>query len=614
MRYSNFTIENFKGIIRLNLDFSIAPKFKVFTLVGLNESGKTSILEAIDLLHKDIPIQERYKLIPKSKGADFTGDILIRAELDLDGKDEESIKNFALKEHHYNISAPVKKIVIEKKYNFDNANAQEGGDRQIKLSISGHTKSKRHEKSSLLKESSKTYQGIKKFIDEELIPPIIYYPNFEVTFPEKIFLQESENEPKEQKFYRDVVKDILVSIDKNWTIEDQILSRMNSQTPQEKSALATTMNKMGEKVTTIILNLWEEIYKQKTDEKETRSSHNKRDKRRIVITPETTKEGRHCLKFSLQVGGDSYEIEDLSLGFKWFVAFLLFTQFRKYRYLGKKQPLFLIDEPASNLHSTAQSRLLESIRSLIDESMLIYTTHSHHLIKGAWLEGAFVVQNKAFDYNKIDYDAMHTDIDAMPYRIFVGKYPDKETYFKPILDSLDYRPSELEMVSPIIIVEGKNDFYTLKYINDVILGKKKVNLNFYPGNGAGKNNQVIRLYLSWVRKFVVLMDGDVAGIDAKEKYIDEIGKIIEDKIFTLKDINPKWNKFKMEDLFTSNPEKLRVAQFISPKATQVGKTTFNRAIQNLLFAEEKAQINEATQRNFLKVLNFLKQKLDDQNK
>ena len=50
MKYTFFEIDNFKGIKHVRLDFDAHPRSNIYTLVGLNESGKTTILEAIDYL------------------------------------------------------------------------------------------------------------------------------------------------------------------------------------------------------------------------------------------------------------------------------------------------------------------------------------------------------------------------------------------------------------------------------------------------------------------------------------------------------------------------------------------------------------------------------------
>jgi predicted ATPase len=142
-------------------------------------------------------------------------------------------------------------------------------------------------------------------------------------------------------------------------------------------------------------------------------------------------------------GVDNYYIKERSLGFKWFFTFLLFTQFRVSRTSGEGL-IFLFDEPASNLHSTAQQRLVTALEKLTENgSQVVYTTHSHHLINPHWLEGAFIVKNKALNYDDDcddEYDMSETDISIERYRSFVGKYPNQKTYFQPILDVLEYRP------------------------------------------------------------------------------------------------------------------------------------------------------------------------------
>ena len=62
----------------------------------------------------------------------------------------------------------------------------------------------------------------------------------------------------------------------------------------------------------------------------------------------------------------------------------------------------------------------------------------------------------------------------------------KTRYFQPILDVLDYRPSQLEMVPDLIMVEGKNDYYTLRYMNEVIFDNAVDGLHISPGGGSGR--------------------------------------------------------------------------------------------------------------------------------
>ncbi len=105
MRFTRFEIENFKGIGKTVLDFSKIPSANIFTLVGLNESGKTTILEAInsfspdeegvETLYRDVMRKVRVEdLVPKSKKANFTGNINVRAALALDAGDRVRIEKF----------------------------------------------------------------------------------------------------------------------------------------------------------------------------------------------------------------------------------------------------------------------------------------------------------------------------------------------------------------------------------------------------------------------------------------------------------------------------------------------------------------------------------------
>ena len=66
MRFLSFSIANFKGIKNLTLNLADAPALSIYTLVGLNESGKTTVLEAINMFQTPITKSERHTLIPRN--------------------------------------------------------------------------------------------------------------------------------------------------------------------------------------------------------------------------------------------------------------------------------------------------------------------------------------------------------------------------------------------------------------------------------------------------------------------------------------------------------------------------------------------------------------------
>ncbi len=90
MRHSHFEIKNFKGIAHVRIGLDTAPRGNIYTLVGLNESGKPTILEALNFLSYrtetldplNLPgysIKDVHELIPISRRANFTDSIVLTA-------------------------------------------------------------------------------------------------------------------------------------------------------------------------------------------------------------------------------------------------------------------------------------------------------------------------------------------------------------------------------------------------------------------------------------------------------------------------------------------------------------------------------------------------------
>ena len=115
---------------------------------------------------------------------------------------------------------------------------------------------------------------------------------------------------------------------------------------------------------------------------------------------------------------------------------------------------------------------------------------------------------------------------------FATQHPDQTTYFKPVLDVLDYNPSKLENIPNIVMVEGKNDFYTMAYLKRCLSYKDDINL--MQGNGSGSLDAVIRLYVAWGREFIILLDSDGEGEKQKKRYNDIFGALVKDRIFLLR--------------------------------------------------------------------------------
>ena len=354
MKYSKFSITNYKGIPKLTLDLTKKPNTNIFTLVGLNESGKTSILEALYLFHKDMEKNEVYNLIPKSQQYNFTGSISIQAELELEENDINLIKALLKDKHKFHLSAHDQIIRITKKYNFKKSIPLEDSWKETLWGTSfiGKTNQAKHPR-NLHDWNRNVWNEVTTLIKERLLPKILYYPDFLFKFPEKIYLEQYPNEGREQEEYRKVVGDILQAIDRELTLEEDLLKKMKMRGEKSyKESLSQLLLKMSSKLNDTILKEWDAIF-------------GGGQKKEVVISGESEKdtEGRENFFIELKIkqGSDSYSINERSLGFRWFFSFLIFTAFRKSRSSDPGETLFLLDEPASNLHQRSQQKLLESL-------------------------------------------------------------------------------------------------------------------------------------------------------------------------------------------------------------------------------------------------------------
>lgn len=601
MRYSNFLITNFKGIKELFLELDRKPTIEIFSLVGLNESGKTTILEALHWFYQNEEY-DPHDLIPKNELANFNKDILVKAEILLSESDEDLIAKYLRKNHKYYISKPINKIIITRSYEYKNSTIY--SKKWIwEMDIVGKTKRMQSERE--LTADNPIFNNLKEYFETRIISPIIYYQNFLFDFPDKIYVEMHDDVAlkAQDQFYKDVVQDVLNAIDDNLDIDQHIIARYQTGKKNDKSSMQSVLDKLSSKIESIVFLIWKSILKISGEGLSIT----------LGQTLEEDDEG-YYLQVKVKEGDQTYFIRERSLGFRWFFSFVLFTHFRVYRSKNYENSIFLLDEPASNLHPSAQTKLLEAFDNLPDEQMIIYTTHSHHMINPNWLAGTFVVKNEAKEYKDLDisYNSYMTNIIAARYFSFVAKYPNDKDFYKPILDALDFQPSLLETVPEIIITEGKNDYYALSYVEELEFHKSKLNLSFYPSTGKDKTDYIISLYLSWGRNFIVLLDGDTGGKRTYNRLMKDYGLILENRIFCLTHINHKWEGYSLEDIFLEN-DRIKIQRNIFPEQEDYNKSKFNTAIQNMLLHKTRIELNKYTIDRFRKIFKFLKQKIEENN-
>lgn len=566
MRFKSFEIRNFRGIKHAKLDLTPAGA-GIFTLIGLNESGKTTILEAISSfqfassdeksLYQTAPVDEDpATFVPKHEKHNFTGEISITALVEFEGNDKEICIAHGEEKSEFKIdreSIP-DEFTIVRGYKFENSDEKELIN-TWNLKPTGRKGKAR--KSILAGASTEFWRHFTAMVAIKL-PEIVYFPTFLFEQPDRIVLNPKKDENAVDRLYRSIIENVGASLPKPINIKTHIVDRIiQPDTPLEQFAglfgltqnkqqqIESSIDQLSSHLTETVFDSWSKVFGRSFTDREVRL--------RIGVDKFDDGSPRIYLQILLKDGKQQYDITERSLGFRWFFSFLLFTLYRRPK--SRRSTLFLLDEPASNLHSRAQTQLLESFPRITSSgNRLMYSTHSHYLINPEWLDQAFIVSNLAVDYDDVTNAGSgvrsHTDIMVERYRGFVGKNPDKTTYFQPVLDRLQVIPSRLDSTQPCVLVEGKGDYLILKH-GLFVVGISDPGYAILPTRGANHFDEIVSIMLGWGINFALCFDNDAAGRKSCKDFVDHWG-IPPDRAFTWGDVDPQLKNAAIEDLLSES--------------------------------------------------------------
>jgi energy-coupling factor transporter ATP-binding protein EcfA2 len=600
MRFISFTIKNFKGIqdCTIKLDDSAV---RVFSLIGLNESGKTTILEAINyFVAADEELQRIYSIesasvkksdfVPKSRKGNFNGEVTISADLLIEPSDTEALAKALFNDGYaLDVDSAPKHITVTQFFLYKNSNFVSSGRRWTYAYKASKLKSS---KSMIVGPAHPCWATYHTTLLDR-IPQICYFPTFLFELPERIYLTQVDDEKPVHTYYRRLIQDILDSLNDNLTIKEHIVDRINSASDgwswfsflqtDAREQVNHVLLRASAQITKIIMQSWKRVFNRSFDNKRIELEYGYDESKDAIFLRMFLIDG---------AGAEKYDIGDRSLGFRWFFCFWLFTYFRTLR-VGANGVVFLLDEPASNLHARAQEELLANMESLAgSKNIVIYSTHSHYLINPRWLNGAYIVSNGALNYSGIEDEFLstgETDITATIYRKFVGANAEQRTYFLPVLDALDYKPSELTLDRAALLVEGKADYAFLM----AAWAGKVLPFSVMPGNGAKSLGPLIGLLTGWGIEHIILLDDDKEGREAKAAYLTGWG-MSDECVKTLKSFNSGLSNKSLESVLlkeldpelkkhfdTSKLEKFHAQQFLQQKAAEGKPVKFGSTLDAL---------------------------------
>ncbi len=532
-----------------------------------------------------VSLRDPEQWIPIGLRANFNETIEICATASLSPEDKKEYRSHMRAEYKLSIVEIPDEITICEHYHFENSRYRET-KRTWSIGLKGTLGQQRNARS--YDASTPQWQGAVKYLATR-IPKIWYFPNFLFELPERFMLDLkgtplTGEERDKSDFYRATFEEVLGGLGIGAELDTHVVQRLKSADRADARNLRSLLLEMGRAISGTILEGWNRIFGSSPAGQE------------VELDADVTDRGEAYLAMKIKGPDGYYDLSERSLGFRWFFMFLLMTSYHGLRSDKGSRSLFLLDEPASNLHSSAQAELLKSFETLSESRHVIYTTHSHHLINIKWLDSAYVIKNEALgslnfeDYVKQRVGA-RTSITAKPYRRFVAEHPTETSYFQPVLDLLDYRPSVVEPVPEVVLVEGKSDFYLLRYAIDV-LGLTP-DLRLVPGTGAGTLDALIRLHIGWGKSFLVLLDGDAEGRKQQERYERDLGPVMRDRAVLLPRLCGEDSVKEAEDLLDAETRQTMV-RAVAGSSARSTKKALHQAVLELYARRQAVPVTEPT--------------------
>lgn len=273
MHYVRFSFYNFKGLRDVTLKLAPdASDSTIVTLVGLNESGKTTILEAIDrfvagkddeeIKPKDLlglNKQEPFDLIPIAYRGNFNDNIEIHATVRLDDHDKKLIKKQVQRKTGFRVETLPDEVEITNRYAFTNSKFTGSKTLWPVLLGDGYTPQGRKLHPIRSHTRRADWDAVVNAI-RELAPRVWYFPNFLFEFPERVQLNESANETDTNRLFRFLIQDILRSIDDSTTLEEHIVKRALSSESSDRASLKQINLQVGAEVTNTVVSRWNEMF------------------------------------------------------------------------------------------------------------------------------------------------------------------------------------------------------------------------------------------------------------------------------------------------------------------------------------------------------------------
>ncbi len=541
MKYTKFTLKDYKAIageLEIDIRKSLLP------VIGINESGKTSILwgifafdEANDTLNDGRHMKNVGNLYKTSNRGEASIIADIEATKDeligfLDGIDgvaetppeaKAEVKKYKRALSSWTGVIRIKRNLISKKYSIENPEL-------------------------------KGFPHLNPLMIEECLgstPYILYFDDFRDTIHEEIPI---DGEPSSPKGWLAIIEQLFKKTNPSYSV----YKLQATEELQRKSIMADVCKVLNN----TLAKEWEKF----TLEEGSRLD--------VDIQYAATENKLNLFIKENIAGNDRYfGIQDRSKGFYWFFNFVMKLEFNpKVRSMDDMDTIYLLDEPGSYLHSSAQAKLCEKLASLSKNNVVIYCTHSHYLLDPDKIP---------LSYIKIAQKSGDGSVKLVSLPEYKDDQKDKRLAIQPIIDALKIKPFITDFnFDHLCVVEGIYDYYVLEMFQG-----EKHDIKFLPAVNADSIKYFISIAIAWRVQYVAMWDNDAEGKKEYAKAQGFFGEHEAAKFLLLPSENPRKKSFILQDIFFGGDLKM-----IKQELGIATNTAFEKTILMLYFNEKRSEI------------------------
>lgn len=564
MRYLRFIIENYRAIsgpLTIDLD-----KKSLLPIIGVNESGKTTILHAIcafdmfnDEQHDGRHLEDTGNLYqtpaPEAK---------ISAELEV-SRDEyrEALIELA---HEFPEESSAFRTLSRKTATLPTT-----------LIVDRSIKNRSYDlRTPLLKKKSLNVLLATRLVKSS--PYILYFDDFRDKLDDKILIDASKKD--DPPGWLAVIEELFRQTDSNLSVFDL--------PDLEERRRNGVISRVQRHLNRTLTSEWQNF---RLDDREALE---------ISISLKTQAGPNDATQHYLSIAvvekdskGDEhfFFVSDRSKGFYWFFNFVMKLEFNPKKQVDNdRNTVYLLDEPGSYLHASAQSKLCNKLRSLSEKNRVIYCTHSHYLLDPEIIPFTRI---HAADRDKSG------SITLVPISDYSGSIEERRLAFQPVIDALQIKPFLMDLSHKcVILVEGMFDYYALE------LFRNDRPLLVMPSVGADSIKYFVSVMIAWQRDVRALWDADAEGRKCIKEAQSKFGEEFSVGRFHLLPCKEDSKRI-LQDLFDGAD-----LSMIRNKLGIASNSSFERTIGALFYSPDKASIfahiSNRTKNNFAELFNSLK--------